>query len=269
MIGFPHAKINLGLSIISKRADGFHDLETVFYPLSLQDVLEIIPATALTFFLTGLSLPGDPGDNLVMQAFNQLKNHFPQITPLEIHLHKSIPSGAGFGGGSSDAVCMLLLLNDYFHLNIPPEKLELFALDLGSDCPFFLYSSPCFARSRGEIWEALPLDLSGYSILLVHPELHISTAWAFSKIHPAASTFAIKELMLEPVKNWRGRLQNDFEIPVFRKYPQLQKIKAQLYEAGALYASMTGSGSSLFGIFKKNSIPAGGIATEAPQTFLP
>jgi 4-diphosphocytidyl-2-C-methyl-D-erythritol kinase len=269
MIRFPHAKINLGLSIISKRADGFHDLETLFYTLPLRDILEIIPAAALAFFSSGLALSGDPNDNLVLRAYKLLKNHFPQIGPLEIHLHKSIPSGAGLGGGSSDAVCMLTLLNDFFILNIPQEKLAAFALELGSDCPYFLRSSPCYARGRGEILEPATLDLSGYSILLVHPEEPVSTVWAFSQIRPVSAKFAIKELISGPVSNWRDRLLNDFEIPVFQKYPQLQKMKMQLYEAGALYASMTGSGSTLYGIFKKNQIPAGGIDVSLRQSFLP
>lgn len=268
MIGFPCAKINLGLSILSKRADGFHDLETILYPVPLRDVLEITPAPATTFIPSGLPIPGANADNLVIRALHLLQKHFPQITPLAIHLYKSIPSGAGLGGGSSDAACMLKLLNKYFKLNISDERLALFASDLGSDCPFFLYSSPCFARGRGEILEPVRIDLSGYSILLIHPKEPVSTAWAFSVIKPGNAEFPIKELLLKPVNQWRERLRNDFEIPVFLQYPELQKIKRQLYDAGAIYASLTGSGSGLYGIFKKNGIPPEGIATEARQSFL-
>ena len=268
MIGFPHGKINLGLSVVSKRTDGFHNLETVFYPLHLRDIVEIIPGPSPSLILSGLPLAGNPNDNLVMQAFNLLKEHYP-VGPLEIHLHKSIPSGGGLGGGSSDAACMMKLLNGFFKLEIPDIKMASFALKLGSDCPFFLQSSPCYARGRGEILEPIVLDLSGYSILLVYPEVQISTAWAFSQIHPEPATVDIRELVSDPVEDWKNQLRNDFEIPVFRQYPQLQKIKIQLYARGALYASMTGSGSSLYGIFRKGQIPAAVIDPSFRQTIIP
>ncbi|HEY4156196.1 MAG TPA: 4-(cytidine 5'-diphospho)-2-C-methyl-D-erythritol kinase [Puia sp.] len=268
MIGFPPAKINLGLSVLSRRSDGFHNLETVFYPVRLRDILEIIPASGNTLRISGLPVPGDPKDNLLWRAYKLLKSGFPQIPPVEIQLFKSIPSGAGLGGGSSDAACMLNLLNTCFDLNIPGEKLASYALSLGSDCPFFLNPSPSFARGRGEILEPVSLDLSGYSILLVHPGKPVSTAWAYSRIRPAGATFSIKELMAEPPANCRDRLQNDFEIPVFQQYPELQKIKTALYEAGALYASLSGSGSSLFGIFKKTQVPPNIISAELQQSFL-
>jgi 4-diphosphocytidyl-2-C-methyl-D-erythritol kinase len=268
MIGFPFAKINLGLSVLSKRADGFHELETVFYPVRLCDVLECTPASASRFFSYGLPLPAGSGDNLVWRASRLLADHFPQIKPLEIHLFKAIPSGAGLGGGSSDAACMLGMMNDYFKLDIPTEKLASFALTLGSDCPFFLKGLPCFAGGRGEVLEPVSLDLSEYSFLIVHPEIHISTAWAFSQIRPATPLSRIRDVLSLPVSEWRDRLVNDFEVPVFLHYPQLQKIKRQLYEAGALYASMTGSGSGIYGLFKKNALPPKGIDTEARQSFL-
>ena len=269
MIGFPHAKINLGLSIVSKRADGFHELETVFYPVPLRDILEFIPAPVTSFISSGFLVSDKPADNLVIRAYELLKKHFPQITPLEIHLHKSIPSGAGLGGGSSDAAFMLKYLNEYFRLQIAPEKLKSFALELGSDCPFFLQSSACFAGGRGEKLEPLPVDLSDFSILLIHPEIQISTAWAFAQIEPGRKSVAVKEVIFHPVSEWRDQLQNDFEIPVFQQFPELAEIKVRLYEAGAFYASLTGSGSGLYGIFKKSGIPPGGIRSNAKQSFLP
>lgn len=268
MIGFPHAKINLGLSITSKRSDGFHDLESVFYPLPFCDILEIVSGTT-SLNLSGIPLAGKPAENLVIRAFQLLKKHYPQITETAVYLHKHIPSGAGLGGGSSDAASMLCLLNDYFGLRLTPDELKTYALMLGSDCPFFLQSSPCCARGRGEILEPISLDLSEYSVLLVHPGVSVSTAWAYSQIQPAASVFPIRELISGPVINWRSQLKNDFEIPVFRQYPALEAIKDQLYKAGALYASMTGSGSSFYALFNKGCIPPGGISTAGQQTFLP
>jgi 4-diphosphocytidyl-2-C-methyl-D-erythritol kinase len=268
MIGFPHAKINLGLSIVSKRADGFHDLETVFYPLPFRDILEFIPAPVTSLISSGIFVAGEPGDNLVMRAYALLKAHYPQISPLQIHLYKSIPAGAGLGGGSSDAACMLNLLDAYFRLNIPAGALASFALELGRDCPFFLQSSPCFAGGRGEKLEPVALDLSGYSILLVTPETHISTAWAFSRIKPGVPEFRVRDVIAGSLSHWRNRLRNDFEIPVFQQYPELGKIKARLYGAGAIYASLTGSGSSLYGIFPKNKIPPNGIDAKARQHLL-
>ncbi|HZK64465.1 MAG TPA: 4-(cytidine 5'-diphospho)-2-C-methyl-D-erythritol kinase [Puia sp.] len=269
MIGFPHAKINLGLSIISKRSDGFHDLESVFYPLPFCDILEIVPGGTTSLSLSGIPLAGKPAENLVIRAFQLLKKHYPQITEAAVYLHKHIPSGAGLGGGSSDAASMLRLLNDYFGLRITPEELKTYALTLGSDCPFFLQPSPCYVRGRGEILEPISLDLSGYSVLLVHPGVSVSTAWAYSQIQPAAPGFPIRELISGPVINWRNQLKNDFEIPVFRQYPALGAIKDQLYKAGALFASMTGSGSSFYALFSKGCIPPGGISTAGQQTFLP
>jgi 4-diphosphocytidyl-2-C-methyl-D-erythritol kinase len=268
MIAFPQAKINLGLSVVSKREDGFHNLETVFYPVPLRDALEIVPAPAFSLTITGLPLPGNPEENLVMRAYALMKRDFPQIISFEIHLHKAIPSGAGLGGGSSDAAALLRLVNEYCGLSVSAEQLAAYALTLGSDCPFFLQSLPCFAQGRGEILEPVPVDLSSYSLLLVHPELSIPTAWAFSQIRPAPPGSAIRNLMGEPPSAWRGRLQNDFETPVFRQYPQLENIKNRLYEAGALYASLSGSGSSLYGIFEKNSLPPEGLPIAAKQHLL-
>ena len=253
MIGFPHAKLNLGLSIVSKRPDGFHNLETIFYPLPLHDVIEIVSSAEDRFISTGLKISDIETDNLVLRAYNLFKKKYPQISALEIHLHKAIPMGAGLGGGSSDAAKVIQLIDRFFGLDISPGQLSAFALELGSDCPFFMQSAACFASGRGEILEKIALDLTAYSFLLVHPETHINTAWAFSKIKTSSPKYDLKECIQEPIQNWVRTIQNDFEQPVFEVYPQLQKIKNQLYDSGALYASMSGSGSTLYGIFKKST----------------
>jgi 4-diphosphocytidyl-2-C-methyl-D-erythritol kinase len=255
MISFPHAKLNLGLSIVSKRPDGFHNLETIFYPLPVRDILEVVPSEKTRIIHTGLDIPGNIDDNLVPRAYFLLEKDYPQISPLEIHLHKTIPVGAGLGGGSSDAAGILLLINGFFDLGISRESLASYALELGSDCPFFMQSAPCFASGRGEILEPLPLDLSGYSVLLIHPDIQIETAWAFSKIKPSSPEYDLKESIMQPIQNWDKIIQNDFEAPVFGTFPALKKIKDQLYAAGALYASMTGSGSTIYGIFNKFALP--------------
>jgi 4-diphosphocytidyl-2-C-methyl-D-erythritol kinase len=255
MISFPHAKINLGLSIQSKRSDGFHNLETIFYPLPLRDVLEIVPSASTRFIVSGLDIPGDPDENLVLRALRLLKMDYPSIPSLEIHLHKAIPMAAGLGGGSSDAAEILLMINRLFDLNITATGLFDYALTLGSDCPFFIQPAPCYATGRGEILEPLSLDLSGYSFLLVHPQIRIETTWAFSRVQPSISDHDLKSSILEPILNWKKTIHNAFEDPVFAAYPPLQKIKTRLYEAGALYASMTGSGSTIFGIFEKGKLP--------------
>ncbi len=267
MISFPHAKINLGLSIVSKRPDGFHNLETIFYPIPVRDVLEIVPSVETRIFSSGLPVTDNPDENLVMRAYRLLKRNYPKAESLDIYLHKAIPLGAGLGGGSSDAAEILQLINRFFNLNIEPSRLSVFALELGSDCPFFLQSSACFATGRGEKLEPVPLDLSGYSLLLIHPDIRIETAWAFSKIRPATPSYDLKKSILEPIENWVSTIRNDFEVPVFNAYPSLRKIKEKLYEAGALFASMTGSGSTIYGIFEKGNRPAV-IIENALQTFV-
>jgi 4-diphosphocytidyl-2-C-methyl-D-erythritol kinase len=255
MISFPKAKINLGLYIVSKRPDGFHNLETVFYPIPLHDVLEILPSGDTRLFSYGETLLCKPDDNLILRAYHLLKKHYSQVGPLDIHLFKGIPSGAGLGGGSSDAVGALLLINRFFGLNIQSGDLENYALQLGSDCPSFLRHVPCYATGRGEILEPIPLDLSTYSFLLIHPDIHIETAWAFSKVKPAFPDHDTKKSVMQSVQSWKKTLFNAFEIPVFEYFPILREIKDMLYDEGAIFVSMTGSGSTLFGIFKKSYIP--------------
>ena len=267
MIAFPHAKINLGLSITSKRPDGFHNLETIFYPIPLREVVEIVPSPEPRFVPTGFEVPGKEADNLVIRAYKLLKKNFPKTGDLDIYLHKAIPLGSGLGGGSSDAAAVLQLISRYFNLEISSSRLAGYALELGSDSPFFMQSSPCFATGRGEILEPVSLDLSGYSLLLIHPEIRIETGWAFSAVKPGAPPSDLKKSILGPVENWTATIRNDFEEPVFQVYPSLQKIKKKLYAAGTLYASMTGSGSTIYGIFKKGTVPVIEIE-QAKQTLI-
>jgi 4-diphosphocytidyl-2-C-methyl-D-erythritol kinase len=252
MIQFPNCKINLGLSIIAKRADGYHELETVFYPIALSDALEILPADSLTLTQSGISVPGDPEQNLCLKAYHLLKKDFPELPPVQIHLHKNIPMGAGLGGGSSDGSFALMLLNKQFSLGLNDIQLIDYASQLGSDCPFFVYNKACHAKGRGEILTPIELDLSNYQFVLVHPGKHISTAWAFQQLSPNTKSESIQSIIEKPIGEWKDYLMNDFESPVFKAEPTLSNIKDQLYHLGAIYASMSGSGSSLFGIFPKN-----------------
>ncbi len=252
MIQFPNCKINLGLSILAKRADGYHELETVFYPIALTDALEILPAETLTLTQSGIAVPGDPSQNLCLKAFHLLKKDFPELPSVQMHLHKHIPMGAGLGGGSSDGTAALTLLNKQFSLGLNDAKLIAYASQLGSDCPFFVYNKAAHATGRGEILTPIDLDLSDYQFVLVHPGKHISTAWAFQQLTPHTKAESIQSIITKPIDEWKNHLVNDFETPVFKAEPTLLQIKEQLYQLGAIYASMSGSGSSLFGIFPKH-----------------
>ena len=256
MILFPNSKINIGLHIIRKRSDGYHDLESLFYPIPLKDVIEIFPSNHFQLKISGLTIPGDERHNLCVRAYQLLKKVFPEIPSVSIYLHKNIPLGSGLGGGSSDGAFMLTLLNDAFQLNLSAEQLLEYATQLGSDCPFFILNKPSFVRGRGELLEPFPVNLSDYSIALINPGIHINTEWAFSKVKPHQPKKSLKEIIKQPLTSWPSELVNDFEEPVFKEYPALKNIKQELYDSGALYASMTGSGSSLYGIFNKNVIPS-------------
>jgi 4-diphosphocytidyl-2-C-methyl-D-erythritol kinase len=253
MLVFPNCKINLGLHILGKREDGFHNLETVFYPVPFRDVLEIIPNsnsnTEVEFTGTGLPVAGNSADNLCVRAYQLLKKDFPQLPAVKIHLHKTIPMGAGLGGGSADGAFMLKLLNNKFKLNLSTPELLNYALQLGSDCPFFIINKPSFATGRGEELEEIQVNLSAYKIVLINTGIHINTGWAFSNIIPTPSKKSIKTIIQQPVETWKAELLNDFEIPVFAAHPQIKNIKEDLYAQGAVYAAMTGSGSTVFGIF--------------------
>lgn len=258
MVSFPNCKINLGLNIVRKRTDGYHDLETIFLPIPLFDIIEVVaveskndPEVDIQLTISGNILEDEPKNNLCYKAYQILKKDFPDLPKVQIHLHKVIPTGAGLGGGSADGAFMLALLNDKFDLRISKEKLLEYSLQLGSDCPFFILNKPCFASGRGEVLHEINIDLSDYKILLVNPGIHVSTASAFSEINPEVPARSLKEIISRPVSEWKNEMRNDFEKSVFKNYPEIQKIKNDLYQMNAEYVSMTGSGSSVFGLFKK------------------
>jgi len=253
MIQFSPCKINLGLSILAKRADGFHALETVFYPVGLQDIVEVVPAKLFAFSHTGISIPGDVSNNLCVKAYHLLKADFPEMGDVKIHLHKNIPMGAGLGGGSGDGTTVLILLNQLFDLKLTQKQLLEYAARLGSDCPFFIYNEACHATGRGEILEPTSIDLSNYTIALVHPGIHIATSWAFQQLSPCVKEKSIATIIKQPMNTWKSELINDFEAPVLKAHPSLEAFMNNLYSQGAIYASMSGSGSSLFGIFPKGT----------------
>jgi 4-diphosphocytidyl-2-C-methyl-D-erythritol kinase len=249
MLSFPNAKINLGLHVTRKRDDGFHDIETVFYPVQLHDALEILPSgkEKSSLSLHGKALPPG-GENLCMKALHLLQQDF-SMPPVEMHLLKHIPSGAGLGGGSSDAAYTLRMLNELFSLNISNNELENYAARLGSDCPFFINNAAVFASGRGEVFSPVSLDLSGKYIVIVTPGIHISTPEAFALITPLPGRPSPRETTQKPIHEWKGQLVNDFEKPVFEKYPSIKSLRDMLYEEGALYAAMSGSGSAVFAVF--------------------
>jgi 4-diphosphocytidyl-2-C-methyl-D-erythritol kinase len=255
MITFPNAKINLGLNIIEKRPDGYHNLETIFYPINLQDALEVTRQEGnnkeYTLRISGMTLDGDPEDNLVVRAYKLLKNDHPQIQPIDIHMYKHIPAGAGLGGGSSDAAHMIKLLNEKFALGLGAEQMEKYATQLGADCAFFIKNQPVFASGIGEIFEPIELSLKGYHIVLVKPDIFVSTRDAFSQIKPERPAVSLKEIVKQPIESWKGSMKNDFESSVFQKFPEIAAIKDELYDLGAVYAAMSGSGSAVYGIFRE------------------
>jgi 4-diphosphocytidyl-2-C-methyl-D-erythritol kinase len=249
MVNFPPCKINLGLSVLSKRADGYHNLETCFYPLPWCDILEVIPAETFLFTSTGNDIPGEHDDNLCVRAYRLLKAEF-KLDPVNIHLHKIIPSGAGLGGGSSDAAYTLRLLNDIFSLSLDRHSLMEYAARLGSDCAFFIQDSPMLGTGRGEILKEIPLSLNDKFFVVVNPDIHVSTADAFANIIPRAAAPPVAEVILNyPITKWKEFLKNDFEETVFKKYGDIKLIKEKLYAQGATYATMSGSGSAVVGIF--------------------
>ncbi len=252
MICFPNAKINLGLNIVSKRDDGYHNLETIFYPIGLKDALEITESDTTdtyNFYSQGIKIDGNPENNLIIKAYNLLAAEN-KIPPIDIHFIKNIPFGAGLGGGSSDAAFMLKLLNDTFSLGYSNEELESKAVKLGADCAFFIKNKPAFAEGIGEKLSPIDLDLSKYNIVLIKPNVFVSTKEAFSLVVPKTPKISLREIIKNPVSEWKNYIKNDFEKSVFTKYPEIEDIKNKLYDMGALYASMSGSGSSVFGIFQ-------------------
>lgn len=250
MICFPPCKINLGLNIVRKRNDGYHDIETCFMPVPWCDVLEILPAAETRIHQTGIPISGEPTSNIVYKAFDLLRVDY-QLPSVEIHLHKVIPHGAGLGGGSSDAAFALKLLSTLFNLQLSNQQLHHYALKLGSDCPFFLDPKPMLGFGRGDVLEPVSLELSGKFITLIKPAVHVSTADAYSGVIPIQPSVAIKDVLVMPLAAWRSHLKNDFEESVCKRYPIINDVKQALYEAGALYASMSGSGSTVYGIFDR------------------
>lgn len=250
MIQFSNGKINLGLRVIRKREDHFHEIETLFYPIPIFDILEIVPSKNLNAFsYSGISIPGNEQENLCQKAYQLLKKDFPSLSAIQLHLHKVIPPGSGLGAGSGNGAHTLSILNQIFNLGLTMERLEKYAARLGSDCPFFIKNIPALARGRGEILEPLPLSLKGKFLLIVVPTQKIETAAAFQWVEPKIAERSIKEIVQMPVAQWSNFLFNDFEKPVFERYPELASIKERLMTNGALYASLSGTGSALYGIF--------------------
>lgn len=264
MIIFPNAKINIGLNITERRADGYHNLETIFYPVNIKDALEIVEAGELSFTSSGLDIPGRMEDNLCVRGYHLLKKDH-DLPPIKIHLHKNIPIGAGLGGGSADAAFFIKLLNQFFELGLSNDRMTDYARQLGADCAFFIENKPVFAFERGDEFEPIKLDLSNYKIVVVMPPVQISTSEAFRGIKPAPVKQSLMELIREPITEWKKYIKNDFETTIFKNHIEIRGVKAALYEAGALYASMSGSGSSVFGIFDKT--PELGELEENNQIF--
>ena len=284
MVVFPNAKINLGLNVIAKRPDGYHDIETLVYPVGLSDALEVIPAPDGIFEFTssGLPIPGEPDENLCVRAcqllapaiFNTksgirdpasdfghptsvighpssvIGHRSSKLPPVKIHLHKAIPMGAGLGGGSSDGAYMLKLMNELFHLGLSTGQLQDYARLLGSDCAFFIEDKPVLAFEKGDRFLPLETDLTKYSFVIVVTDIHCSTAESYAAVNPKKPSIRITDIIQDPVEKWNVELTNDFEKPVFSSYPEIEKIKEKLYSAGALYASLSGSGAAVYGIFK-------------------
>lgn len=257
MITFPNAKINLGLNITGKRPDSYHNLETVFYPIPLEDALEItsLKDSQEKFALhqSGIEIAGEPETNLVVKAYKLLDEKF-HLPPVDIYLHKHIPSGAGLGGGSADAAFMLKLLNEKFALDLNEEQLEEYAASLGADCAFFIKNAPTFAEGIGNLFSPVTLSLKGYRLVLVKPDIFVSTREAFALIHPRQPEYSLKETIRRPVDEWKDYMVNDFEESVFPQHPAIREIKEELYRQGAIYAAMSGSGSSVFGIFEPEAV---------------
>ena len=252
MISFPNCKINLGLSVTGRLPDGYHRIETLIVPLPLSDILEIVPASGNKgiFDIAGINISGDIHDNLCYKAWKLFDDLF-HIGEVDVHLHKIVPAGPGLGGGSSDAAFTLKMLNTIYSLGLDRNALEEYASHLGMDCPFFIYDKPALATGKGEILRKHDLNLQGIYITLVKPQIHISTAEAYAGVIPAEKQKPLEEILRSPMAEWKNLLINDFETSVFSRHPQIREIKEKLYDAGAIYAAMSGSGSAVFGLFSK------------------
>jgi len=252
MLTYPNAKINLGLNVVEKRPDGYHNIETIFYPIGLSDVLQVEVSETCSdysFSSSGIAIDGDPEDNLIVKAYHLLRSGC-QFPPVDISLIKQIPFGAGLGGGSSDAAFMLKTLNEMFELKMTPGKLEKLAAKLGADCAVFIKNRPVFATGIGNVFTPIKLSLKGYFLLLVKPDIHVSTPEAYSLVVPEKPETSLDDLIQQPISEWKSIIKNDFEKSVFAKHSEIEYIKNNLYGMGAVYASMSGSGSSVYGIFE-------------------
>lgn len=273
MLAFPNVKINLGLNVVEKRPDGYHNLQSVFYPVKgLYDVLELTPENAvkaeisekhiapihlhyttigkLQLGITGIHIPGSVENNLLAKAYDLVNAKY-NLPEVKAHLHKIVPTGAGLGGGSADGAFFIKLLNNFFKLNMPQEQMLDYAGQLGSDCSFFIPNSPAFVDSRGDVFAEIEFSLAGYHIAIIKPDIHVSTAAAFSGIVPKRPEKSPLEIIQLPIEQWKGLLVNDFEATVGSQHPSILHIKEQLYNQGALYCSMSGSGAAVYGIFKE------------------
>jgi 4-diphosphocytidyl-2-C-methyl-D-erythritol kinase len=251
MLYFPNAKINLGLNILKKREDGYHDIASVFYPVGWSDALEVLEADGFNLTFSGLEIPGSLENNLIYRAYNLLQSSFDfKGRALSFHLHKVIPMGAGIGGGSADAGFAIKAINEMLELGLSNKEMEKVAAELGSDCPFFIENRARYCFGRGTSFEDFEINLEKYWILLVYPDLHISTVQAYSSVRPQVPEYELREILRMPINDWKKYLKNDFEEGLFQAFPEIKSIKNRLYSSGALYASMTGSGSTVYGIFE-------------------
>lgn len=255
MVVFPGCKINIGLNITGKRAGGFHEIESIFYPLNLSDILEIVESDQFSVESSGLPIPGDPSNNLVKKAYDLLKEAY-GLPPVTIHLHKVVPMGAGLGGGSADGAATLAILNQIFNLKIPVKELEMLADQLGSDCAFFIQNKPAYIRGKGEIVSPFDLNLDQYYIQLVNPRIHISTKEAFQGIEISEKYDNLKATVQKSPDKWQNLgVSNAFETNILESYKVISEIKSRLLDTGALYAAMTGTGSTVYGIFEQKPKP--------------
>ncbi|MVN22286.1 4-(cytidine 5'-diphospho)-2-C-methyl-D-erythritol kinase [Mucilaginibacter arboris] len=250
MIVFPNAKINIGLNVVELRSDGYHNLETVFYPIKIHDALEVVLSDELRFTSSGNFLPGNAADNLCLKAYHLIKKEH-DLPPVNIHLHKNIPIGAGLGGGSADAGFFIKLLNEVCEIGLSTETMQNYARQLGADCAFFIGNKPVFAFEKGDRFEEIQLDLAAYYLVLVMPPIHVSTAEAYGGVKPVRSESDLRSALKLPVEEWKALVENNFERSVFEHHPQIKAVKEALYQQGAIYAAMSGSGASVFGIFNK------------------
>lgn len=253
MITHPNCKINLGLHVVCRRPDGYHDLQTIFVPVPLCDELEIVPASQFAFHQEGIAIDGPMDDNLCVKAYRLMMSHYPDVGPVAMRLNKQIPFGAGLGGGSSDAAFVLVMLRSLFHIEVSDQRLEQLAAQIGADCPFFIRNVAAYATGIGDILEPIHLDLSGYKMVLLKPSDAVSTREAYGGIRPnAVDRPDLRQAVNRPIDEWKDLIVNDFEATVFPLHPRIAFLKDFLYRQGALYAAMSGSGSTLFGLFDKD-----------------